>query len=165
MILRTEGRHYIVAVLDAAGAVHYPGNAPAGCARGRCQPVEILPAPGGFVAGWNEAPGRDGLRSPGGRALDTAGHVRWPAPVFIPMAHGIAVAGPRGQAMALQLGVPIVLRGGARPIEVPALPRSARPYPVLARGWVDQERGPDLGVFWLLPDGVAGVAWLRCDTP
>jgi hypothetical protein len=122
--------------------------------------VSLVSAPGGYVAAWRNRPAHDGLSVPGAWALDARGHVRGrAATTFIPMARGVVIAGPRGQALALQLGRPIVLRGGERPIAVPTAGEAGGERPVQACAWVE---GDAIEVVSATRSGRVVVARVRC---
>jgi hypothetical protein len=162
LVVQSSARRYFVAIVRAEGRLSWPGNAPAGCDRGRCPPFTLVPAPEGYVAAWLERPTADGLTVPAARAIDASGHIRGGAVTFLPMAHGVPVAGPQGQALMLQLGRPIVLRGGARPVAVPRAEGASAERPSLARAWADANR---FEVLATTPGGALSLGTLRCASP
>ena len=162
LVIRTSSRRYYVAIVHGDGRFAWSHNAPGGCERGRCPALTLVPAPDGYVAAWANRPDVDRLSLPGARALDSDGHVRGSAVGLLPMAHGVVVTGPLGQPMALQLGRPIVLRGGVRPIALSAPSPLPEGYPTIARGWIASDLGPGLEIVSSTRAGAIVFARVRC---
>lgn len=129
LVMRTSARRHVIATVDRAGRFHWSGNAPAGCRQHFCPAVQLHPAPGGFLATWLNRRDRDGLSVPGAWSLDAGGHGRGGRHEFLPMVHGVPVAGPHGEPLVLQLARPIVLRGASAPIAITPAPAGSLAQP------------------------------------
>lgn len=162
LVVRTSARRFYIATVDARGRLSWPGTAPAGCDHGRCPSVTLLSAPGGYLAAWNARPTPDGLSVLCARPIDHHGHVRGRTVTFIPMVRGVPVVGPQGQALALQLGRPLILRGGMRPVAVLSPPDESPEMPVHARAWSVPSLGPGIEVLSCTRSGTIELAALRC---
>ncbi len=157
LVVRTPGGRYVIARFGQDSRLHWTGNGPGGCVDNRCPEVRLRGSGSAIVATWEGPRTDDGLRTYGGRALDALGHSRGPAVNFVPMVHGVVVNGPQGQPLALQLGVPIVIRGTERPIAVSHAPHV--PMPVLADALAD---ATGLDVVALASDGSIALSRMRC---
>jgi hypothetical protein len=161
LVMQTSARRYVIATLDADARFHWTGNAPAGCSQHFCAGVQLHAAPHGFVATWLNRRGRDGLATPGGWALDANGHGIGGRREFLAMRRGLAIAGPTGEPLALQLARPVVLRGAAAPIAIAdteSHPSRVRPYVAGA-----SPHGTTLAIIVGWDDGSLTQSRVRCD--
>ncbi len=129
LVMQTAARRYVIATFDRDARFHWSGNAPAGCSQHFCAGVQLRPAPDGFLATWVNRRDRDGLATSGAWSLDPAGHGRGGRREFLPMVRGVAVAGPHGEPLVVQLSRPIVLRGAAVPIAITSAPAGSDALP------------------------------------
>ncbi|MEI8258910.1 MAG: hypothetical protein WCJ30_24845 [Deltaproteobacteria bacterium] len=129
LVMQTSARRYVIATIDREGRFHWSGNAPAGCSRHFCAGVQLHAAPGGFLATWVNRRDREGLATSGAWSLDARGHGRGGRHEFLPMVRGVAVAGPHGEPLVVQLARPIVLRGTLAPIAITEGPAGSHAQP------------------------------------
>ncbi len=160
LVMQTSARRYYVATIDSNGRFHWTGNAPAGCSQHFCAGVRLRPAPSGWVAVWLNRRGRDGLATPGAWALDADGHGIGGRREFLPMLRGEGIAGPAGEAFALQLARPMILRGASAPIVVTAREADSTARPRVVESVVD-DGALRVSAWW--DDGAVTVARVRCE--